>query len=160
MGLVLSESETARLQEIFLSAYLEYCEFTAACNVLETLLEKDGIKWKAQTLAGMWLVTDEKFKERYTESTLIVNMVRYEKAVDFLNRCGHGKQKTGKETQIYDANIKAAHMLCDAYNPEMWSSKKPVEGKKKKDKPTRIEYASHAGRVSKEKDVNSDNGAG
>jgi len=148
-----------KLQQFFLTAFKRSQDFGVACNaLLNNGMPEGSVKADAEFMVAEWMEFDLTFKVEFERVKLVLRHIRAEKAEDFLNSCGQGKQKTGKEAQIFDANIKAAHMVLDAYDPATWSSKKPVEGKKKKEKPTRIEYSSHVGRVNKEQDGDSNAG--
>lgn len=149
----------AKLQQFFLTAFKRSQEFTVACNaLLSNGMPEGSVPADVEFLVAEWMEFNPEFKVEFERVKLVLRHIRAEKAEDFLNKCGQGKQKTGKEAQIFDANIKAAHMVLDAYEPAMWSSKKPVEGKAKKKTPARIEYAAHPGRPKKEKDGDSDAG--
>ena len=166
MDFGLMDKDNRKYQAFFLDEFTNFCDFGEACRRLQGELNKLAWVIKAQTLAGYWLDEDEGFKVEYEKAKRIVRRINYEKAESFLNRCGNGTQLTGKEHGIFDCSIKAAHMVCDAYDPQMWSSKKPVEKPRGKKEPTRIEYAKHPGRPKKgeiteseqEPDGNSDSG--
>jgi hypothetical protein len=113
-----------RLQQIFLDEFLNKCRFEYACNALQCEF-KDGTK--AHVVVGKWLVEDAEFALKYEKASKVVDTIRAERCKELLAEAGSGNQKTGKEAQIGDPNMKAAHMFLEYHDRPKWSSKAPVE---------------------------------
>jgi hypothetical protein len=150
--LEVEDVEKTHLQQVFLDAFLEYCKFSAACNVLQKELDKgEGKAPRAQMVAGAWLVDDAEFKASYERANKIVDNVYAAKMKEFLFAVGSGEQKTGKEYGITDCSVKASHMGLEYHDRPNWSSKAPVE----KGKGRKILVGKS--RIADENDANSDN---
>ncbi len=143
-----NEREKKLLQQVFLDAFLDGCEFDAGCRAVQAVcnMAEGEPKQHARTHVGTWLIEDEAFAWNYEKSKRIVERLRYEAAEDFLN-----KAATGRVTGLNSAQAVAAHMALEAYDRAKWSTKAPVVTKKQKNIP-RIEYHPHQGRPKQEKD--------
>jgi hypothetical protein len=144
----LSDEQQARMQEVFLEAFLDECAFDAGCRALQAIfnLAEGDKKQRARTVVGMWLTNNEVFVQRYERAKVTVERLRYAMAEDFLNKAG-----TGKCDKVGNSEVVAAHMLLEGYDRLKWSAKAPVVTKKQKNIP-RIEFHNHPGRPKKDGD--------
>jgi hypothetical protein len=125
----MTDEKRAEMQQVFLDAFLKMHKFSVACRAVKNAAGlPDGTTDElVQALVGQWIEELPEFKVAFDRAKKIVARIGAVKAEEFLNEVGSGKQKTGKDTGVSQANVIGAHMVLEADDKQKWSSKVDVQ---------------------------------
>jgi hypothetical protein len=125
----MTDEKRAEMQQVFLDAFLKMHKFSVACRAVKNAAGlPDGTTDElVQALVGQWIEELPEFKVAFDRAKKIVARIGAVKAEEFLNEVGSGKQKTGKDTGVSQANVIGAHMVLEADDKQKWSSKVPEQ---------------------------------
>ena len=134
----ISDDERERLQQFFLERFLYSKRFGTACHALSTNGLPEDVDCEATV--AQWIEDDPEFRAEFEKAKKIIERARAEKAEEFLHDVGTGRQKTGKDSGITNANVIGAHMVLESIDKAKWSSKVAVEKTEKREITTIVKH--------------------